>query len=48
MLKWVDFPTNYLSGELLSLVFNRLPRLQYPYLSYNNLPSTQNPDSFAP
>ncbi|KAG8077123.1 hypothetical protein GUJ93_ZPchr0006g45214 [Zizania palustris] len=39
MLEWIDFESNYLAGAIPSQVFNRLPRLQYLYLSYNNLSS---------
>ncbi|XP_073363449.1 putative leucine-rich repeat receptor-like serine/threonine-protein kinase At2g24130 [Aegilops tauschii subsp. strangulata] len=37
ILEWVDSETNYRAAKLPSQVFDRLPWLQYLYLSYNNL-----------
>ncbi|KAK8919349.1 putative leucine-rich repeat receptor-like serine/threonine-protein kinase [Platanthera zijinensis] len=39
-LEWIDFESNYLNNALPLHVFDKMPSLQFLYLSYNNFSAT--------
>lgn len=47
-MEWIDFESNYLSGELPAAIIAGMPKLQSLHLSYNNMSSHDDNKDLSP